>query len=118
MKITLPHPLSGDRSDLIGSPINLEKTPVSYRGAPPTPRRGHGEDVLDTYLGLTPETRLQQLAERGILGTEFSAARQRAKPRNKTGVDDHRFADIIAGKLAARRAAAMPSAFRAARCWR
>jgi len=65
MKITLPHPSSGT-VDLIGSPINLEKTPVSYRSAPPLLGADTG-DVLTRHLGLTPEN-LAELAERGILG--------------------------------------------------
>jgi len=65
MKITLPHPLSGEVS-LIGSPINLEKTPVSYRSAPPL-LGADTVDVLTRHLGLTPET-LAELAGRGILG--------------------------------------------------
>ncbi|MEM5581399.1 CaiB/BaiF CoA-transferase family protein [Roseibium sp. AS2] len=65
MRITLPHPSSG-AVDLIGSPINLEKTPVAYRSAPPL----LGADtagVLTRHLGLSPET-LAELAANGILG--------------------------------------------------
>ncbi|ASP35731.1 CaiB/BaiF CoA-transferase family protein [Labrenzia sp. VG12] len=65
MRITLPHPLSGS-VDLIGSPINLEKTPVAYRNAPPL-LGADTQDVLTRHLGLHPET-LAELAERGILG--------------------------------------------------
>ncbi|WP_269584147.1 CaiB/BaiF CoA transferase family protein [Roseibium sp. Sym1] len=65
MRITLPHPLSGT-VDLIGSPINLEKTPVSYRTAPPL-LGADTANVLARHLGLTPET-LADFAERGILG--------------------------------------------------
>jgi len=65
MKITLDHPLSGEVS-LIGSPINLEKTPVSYRNAPPL-LGADTADVLTRHLGLAPDT-LADLSERGILG--------------------------------------------------
>lgn len=65
MAIDLPHPLSGEVR-LIGSPINLEKTPVSYRSAPPL-LGADTADVLTRHLGLAPET-LAELATRGILG--------------------------------------------------
>ncbi|MET1413375.1 CaiB/BaiF CoA-transferase family protein [Roseibium sp. HPY-6] len=64
MRITLPHPLSGS-VDLIGSPINLEKTPVQYAKAPPM----LGADtahVLQRHLGLSDAT-LKDLSDRGIL---------------------------------------------------
>ncbi|EFO32895.1 L-carnitine dehydratase/bile acid-inducible protein F [Roseibium sp. TrichSKD4] len=64
MKITLPHPLSGS-VDLIGSPIKMEKTPVSYRAAPPV--LGSGTlDVLQRHLGLTCE-QLCDLKNAGVL---------------------------------------------------
>ncbi|TYC49368.1 CoA transferase [Rhodobacterales bacterium] len=64
MRISMPHALSGSL-DLIGSPINLEKTPVSYAKAPPL----LGEDtrdVLSRHLGLDDDT-LADLSDRGIL---------------------------------------------------
>ncbi|KZM50046.1 CaiB/BaiF CoA-transferase family protein [Labrenzia sp. OB1] len=64
MRITLPHPLSGG-VDLIGSPINLEKTPVSYRSAPPV-LGADTANVLSRHLGLD-ETALSALAEKGIV---------------------------------------------------
>ncbi|WP_298962097.1 CaiB/BaiF CoA-transferase family protein [uncultured Roseibium sp.] len=64
MRITLPHPLSGD-VDLIGSPINLEKTPVGYRNAPPL-LGADTQDVLARHLGLTAE-QLSDLEAKGIL---------------------------------------------------
>jgi crotonobetainyl-CoA:carnitine CoA-transferase CaiB-like acyl-CoA transferase len=64
MRITLPHPLSGE-VDLIGSPINLEKSPVTYRSAPPLVGADTA-DVLTRHLGLGADT-LQDLAGRGIL---------------------------------------------------
>ncbi|MEC9404796.1 MAG: CaiB/BaiF CoA-transferase family protein, partial [Pseudomonadota bacterium] len=64
MRITLPHPLGGE-VDLIGSPINLEKTPVAYRSAPPLVGADTA-DVLTRLLGLGADT-LSDLAGRGIL---------------------------------------------------
>lgn len=76
MRITLPHP-SGGKVDLIGSPIKLEKTPVSYRAAPPLVG-ADTTDVLTRHLGLAPET-LEDLAGRGILGLGPTATGQNAK---------------------------------------
>ncbi|MES0883104.1 CaiB/BaiF CoA transferase family protein [Roseibium sp. SCP14] len=64
MRITLPHPLS-DTVDLIGSPINLEKTPVTYAKAPPL-LGADTEDVLTRHLGLDASA-LADLAEKGIV---------------------------------------------------
>lgn len=64
MRITLPHPLSGE-VDLIGSPINLEKTPVSYEKAPPL-LGADTRNVLAQHLGLT-DSQISQFAEQGIL---------------------------------------------------
>lgn len=76
MRITLPHPSSGT-VDLIGSPINLEKTPVSYRAAPPLVGADTA-DVLTRHLGLATET-LEDLAGRGILDLGPTATGQYAK---------------------------------------
>ncbi len=49
MRVTLPHPLAGSGTvDLIGSPIRLSKTPVSYRRAPPVLGQ-HTDEVLDDF---------------------------------------------------------------------
>jgi glutaryl-CoA transferase len=64
MRITLPHPLSGEL-DLIGSPINLEKTPVTYKKAPPL-LGADTADVLTRHLGLTVSD-ISGLADKGIL---------------------------------------------------
>ncbi|MCV0424104.1 MAG: CoA transferase [Roseibium sp.] len=64
MRITLPHPLSGT-VDLIGSPINMEKTPVAYAKAPPM-LGADTQDILSRHLGLDSE-RLCELADKGIL---------------------------------------------------
>ncbi len=52
MKITLPHPLAGSGSvDLIGNPLRLSRTPVTYRRAPPV----CGADTADTIRELLGE---------------------------------------------------------------
>ena len=49
MRITVPHPLSGT-VDLIGNPLKLSATPVTYRRPPPTLGQ-HTDEVLHE-LGL------------------------------------------------------------------
>ncbi|WP_299809542.1 CaiB/BaiF CoA-transferase family protein [uncultured Roseibium sp.] len=73
MRITLPHPLSGE-VDLIGSPINLEKTPVTYRSAPPV-LGADTANVLSGLLGLD-EAALSALAEKGIVDLGASAGQK------------------------------------------
>ena len=52
MKISMPHPLAaGGTVDLVGSPIKLSGTPVTYRRAPPTLGQ-HTDEVLAEVLGL------------------------------------------------------------------
>ncbi len=52
MKISMPHPLAGGGTvDLVGSPIKLSGTPVTYRRAPPTLGQ-HSDEVLAEVLGL------------------------------------------------------------------
>ncbi|WP_342237807.1 CaiB/BaiF CoA transferase family protein [Inquilinus sp. OTU3971] len=50
MRIEMPHPLAPDPVALIGSPIRLSETPVSYRHAPPVCGADGGE-VLQDWLG-------------------------------------------------------------------
>ena len=64
LKIALPHPASGS-VNLIGSPIKMEKTPVSYRNAPPLLGSGTS-NVLQKYLGLS-NADLAQLHASGII---------------------------------------------------
>lgn len=64
MRITLPHPDSGT-VDLIGSPLNLSRTPVTYRSSPP--RLGEDtRDVLSRHLGLDADT-LSRLDAAGVI---------------------------------------------------
>ncbi len=52
MKISIPYPHAGKGSvDLIGSPLKLSETPVSYRRAPPSLGE-HTDEVLGELLGL------------------------------------------------------------------
>lgn len=50
MVIEMPHPLTPDTQKLIGSPIKLSDTPVSYRYAPPTLGQ-HSAQILRDWLG-------------------------------------------------------------------
>jgi crotonobetainyl-CoA:carnitine CoA-transferase CaiB-like acyl-CoA transferase len=77
MRITLPHPLSGEL-DLIGSPINLEKTPVTYKKAPPL-LGADTQDVLTRHLGLTA-TDISELADKGILDLGALSREEGQKP--------------------------------------
>ena len=66
MAIEMSHPLAGDSPvKMIGSPIKLSATPVSYRRAPPTLGQ-HTDAVLEELLGLDAETRAG-LRERGVI---------------------------------------------------
>lgn len=67
MKISLPHPLSGkDSVDLIGNPLRLSDTPVTYHSAPPVLAQDTAE-TLQSLLNLN-DTDLGQLAKDGIIG--------------------------------------------------
>ena len=67
MKISLPHPLSGkDSVDLIGSPLKLSDTPVTYHSAPPVLAQDTAA-TLKSLLNLN-DTDLGQLAKDGIIG--------------------------------------------------
>jgi len=55
MQIEMPHPQAGSGAvKLIGNPINLSETPVSYRHAPPYLGQ-HTAEVLSELLGLDGE---------------------------------------------------------------
>jgi len=64
MRISLPHPASGS-VDLIGSPLNMSKTPVSYRSAPPTLGADTG-GILQRHLALS-DAELDRLRAQGVL---------------------------------------------------
>ncbi len=57
MEITLPHAGAGDGTvRLIGNPIKMSETPVTYRRAPPMTGE-HTDEVLDELLGLDADER-------------------------------------------------------------
>lgn len=57
MKIAMPHPLAGRGAvDLIGNPIKLSETPVSYRRPPPVLGE-HTDEILEEILGLDSKER-------------------------------------------------------------
>ena len=66
MKIQMPHTLRAvPQIDLIGNPIRLSKTPVSYRHAPPTLGQ-HTDEILGDLLGLKANER-GDLRKNGII---------------------------------------------------
>jgi crotonobetainyl-CoA:carnitine CoA-transferase CaiB-like acyl-CoA transferase len=66
MKISVPHETAqAGCVDLIGNPINLSETPVSYRYAPPTLGQ-HTDEVLMELLGLSQD-QLEKLHESGLI---------------------------------------------------
>ena len=53
----MPHSLSGKGEvSLIGSPIKMSETPVSYRNAPPTLGQ-HTDEILEEILGMDENER-------------------------------------------------------------
>lgn len=66
MRIELDHPLSADGTcRLIGNPIKLSKTPVTYRRPPPTLGQ-HTDEVLAELLGLDDAER-NKLRQDGVI---------------------------------------------------
>lgn len=65
MQIRMPHPLAGKDVRLVGSPIRLSATPVSYRRAPPTLGQ-HTDQVLAEVLALSEGER-EALRAEGII---------------------------------------------------
>ena len=66
MEISLPHPLSGKGNvSLIGSPVKMSATPVSYRNAPPTLGQ-HTNEILAEILGMDEEE-CRNLAKKGVV---------------------------------------------------
>ena len=65
MEIRMPHPLAGEDVRLVGSPIRLSRTPVSYRCAPPALGE-HTDEVLAQVLDLSEDER-EALREEGVI---------------------------------------------------
>ena len=65
MQIGMVHPLADAEVPLVGSPIKLSRTPVTYRRAPPTLGEHTGE-VLSEVLGLG-ESERAALREEGVI---------------------------------------------------
>ena len=66
MEISMPHPLSGKgQVSLIGSPVKMSETPVSYRNAPPTLGQ-HTDEILEDVLGMDEDER-RVLANNGVV---------------------------------------------------
>ena len=66
MRVSVDHPTAeGGAVDLIGSPIKMSRTPVSYRRAPPLLGE-HTDEVLSTDLKLD-EARVQELRKMGVI---------------------------------------------------
>jgi crotonobetainyl-CoA:carnitine CoA-transferase CaiB-like acyl-CoA transferase len=65
MQISMEHPLAGDNVSLVGSPIKLSGTPVSYRRPPPTLGQ-HTDEVLRELLDVS-DSEFATLREQGIV---------------------------------------------------
>lgn len=67
MQINMVHPKAGPEGvDLIGNPVKMSETPVSYRQSPPVLGE-HTDEVLGEVLDMREEER-QMLREAGIIG--------------------------------------------------
>ncbi len=65
MEIEMDHALAPKPVHLVGSPLKLSETPVSYNEAPPTCGQ-HTEQILEKLLDLSGEE-ITQLKEKGIV---------------------------------------------------
>ena len=66
MEIEMQHPATGDLPvKLIGSPINMSETPVSYRRPPPMLGE-HTDEILKEFLELEPDD-CSKLRQKGII---------------------------------------------------
>lgn len=66
MKIYMKHPFAADPIPLVGSPLKLSDTPISYRYAPPSLGLDT-KDVLKTILHKTDEE-IENLRGQGVIG--------------------------------------------------
>jgi crotonobetainyl-CoA:carnitine CoA-transferase CaiB-like acyl-CoA transferase len=65
MEIAMPHNLTTSPVHLVGSPLKLSETPVTYRHAPPTAGQ-HSENVLRDLLKM-PQSALDELKAKGVI---------------------------------------------------
>jgi crotonobetainyl-CoA:carnitine CoA-transferase CaiB-like acyl-CoA transferase len=66
MRIEMPHPAAGNQPvPMIGSPIKLSGTPVTYRRSPPMLGQ-HTDEVLEELLGMDQKTR-DDLRNKGVI---------------------------------------------------
>ncbi|HBT43340.1 MAG TPA: CoA transferase, partial [Rhodospirillaceae bacterium] len=66
MKISMPHGAAGGQPvDMIGNPIKMSGTPVSYRRPPPTLGQ-HTDEVLAELLDLSDDDRAK-LRDDGLI---------------------------------------------------
>ncbi len=66
MEIEMPHPAAGNKPvKMIGSPIKLSGTPVTYRRSPPMLGQ-HTDEVLEELLGMDKKTR-DDLRAKGVI---------------------------------------------------
>jgi len=83
MVVELPHPTIGTVR-LLGLPVKLSETPGAVRRAPPLLGQ-HTDDVL-AEIGITGDE-LQQLRERGVIGSAPAGGCQAAAYRQTSGPD-------------------------------
>ncbi|MBL4804311.1 MAG: CoA transferase [Alphaproteobacteria bacterium] len=65
MKIEMDHPLSAEPVSLVGSPLKMSETPVSYDIAPPLCGQ-HTSEILKNWLDFTDED-IADLKQKGII---------------------------------------------------
>jgi crotonobetainyl-CoA:carnitine CoA-transferase CaiB-like acyl-CoA transferase len=65
MEIAMPHSLTTSPVHLVGSPLKLSETPVTYRHAPPIAGQ-HSETVLRDLLKM-PQSALDELKAKGVI---------------------------------------------------
>ena len=66
MEIIMDHNLSGSNNlNLIGSPIKMSSTPVTYRYSPPSLGE-HTDEILEELLGMNKKER-RDLVNKGVV---------------------------------------------------
>ncbi len=65
MKINMTHSATGENIDLVGSPLKLSETPVTYRHAPPT-NGEHTDMLLKELLGMD-ENNIDNLRKKDVI---------------------------------------------------